>query len=111
VGVSAAELAQFPLVLGLDTFGDLTHDEDDRPLSHAQRLSSRQARTRIRQGTVPVASPGQDAVALVRELATSLAKIFAQVVLDGAGAAVQPGADLRVQVVAGQPRDLGLLRG
>src|SRR5216684_4027462 len=37
-GVSAAELAQFPLVLGLDTFGDLTHDEDDRPLSHAQTI-------------------------------------------------------------------------
>jgi probable LLM family oxidoreductase len=29
---------EFPLVLGLDTFGDVTHDEDDRPLSHAQTL-------------------------------------------------------------------------
>jgi hypothetical protein len=28
----------FPLVLGLDTFGDLTHDEDDRPQSHAQTI-------------------------------------------------------------------------
>ena len=37
-GVSAAELAQFPVVLGLDTFGDLTHDEDDRPLLHAQTI-------------------------------------------------------------------------
>jgi probable LLM family oxidoreductase len=27
-----------PLVLGLDTFGDVTHDEDDRPLSHAQTI-------------------------------------------------------------------------
>jgi probable LLM family oxidoreductase len=27
---------QFPLVLGVDTFGDATHDEDDRPLSQAQ---------------------------------------------------------------------------
>jgi probable LLM family oxidoreductase len=26
---------QFPLVFGLDTFGDVTHDDDDRPLSHA----------------------------------------------------------------------------
>jgi probable LLM family oxidoreductase len=26
----------FPLVLGVDTFGDHTHDESDRPLSHAQ---------------------------------------------------------------------------
>jgi hypothetical protein len=26
VRVSAAELAHFPLVLGLDTFGELTHD-------------------------------------------------------------------------------------
>jgi probable LLM family oxidoreductase len=29
---------QFPLVLGLDTFGDVTHDDDDRPLSHAQTI-------------------------------------------------------------------------
>jgi probable LLM family oxidoreductase len=28
----------FPLVLGLDTFGDVTHDADDRPLSHAQTI-------------------------------------------------------------------------
>jgi probable LLM family oxidoreductase len=28
----------FPLVLGLDTFGDLTHDEDDRPQPHAQTI-------------------------------------------------------------------------
>jgi alkanesulfonate monooxygenase SsuD/methylene tetrahydromethanopterin reductase-like flavin-dependent oxidoreductase (luciferase family) len=37
VGASAGEPAQFPLVLGLDTFGDVTHD-DDRPLSHAQTI-------------------------------------------------------------------------
>jgi probable LLM family oxidoreductase len=29
---------QFPLVLGLDTFGDVAHDDDDRPLSHAQTI-------------------------------------------------------------------------
>ncbi|MCW2506837.1 MAG: luciferase [Actinomycetia bacterium] len=28
----------FPLVLGLDTFGDATHDETGRPLSHAQTI-------------------------------------------------------------------------
>lgn len=28
----------FPVVLGLDTFGDLTHDEHDRPLTHAQTI-------------------------------------------------------------------------
>ena len=28
----------FPLVLGVDTFGDMTHDENDRPLSHAQLI-------------------------------------------------------------------------
>jgi len=28
----------FPLVFGLDTFGDVTHDADDRPLSHAQAI-------------------------------------------------------------------------
>jgi Luciferase-like monooxygenase len=38
VGASAGEPARFPLVLGLDTFGDVTHDEDDRPLSHAQTI-------------------------------------------------------------------------
>jgi probable LLM family oxidoreductase len=27
-----------PLVLGLDTFGDVTHDDADRPLSHAQTI-------------------------------------------------------------------------
>ena len=35
VGGSGAELAQFPLILGPDTFGGLTQDEEDRPLSHA----------------------------------------------------------------------------
>jgi len=34
----AAEPAPFPLVLGLDTFGDVTHDRNDRPLSHAQTI-------------------------------------------------------------------------
>ena len=28
----------FPLSFGLDTFGDVTHDENDRPLSHAQTI-------------------------------------------------------------------------
>ncbi|MFC6080462.1 LLM class flavin-dependent oxidoreductase [Sphaerisporangium aureirubrum] len=28
----------FPLVLGLDTFGDVTHDDDGRPLSHAETI-------------------------------------------------------------------------
>src|SRR6202021_2243403 len=28
----------FPLILGLDTFGDVTHDRNDRPLSHAQTI-------------------------------------------------------------------------
>jgi hypothetical protein len=32
------EAAEFPLVLGLDTFGDRTHDKDDRPDSHAQTI-------------------------------------------------------------------------
>ena len=30
----------FPLVLGLDTFGDLIHDDDGRPLSHAETIRS-----------------------------------------------------------------------
>src|SRR5690349_23448617 len=29
---------RFPLVLGLDTFGDHEHDAEDRPLSHAQTI-------------------------------------------------------------------------
>src|SRR6202795_4813292 len=28
----------FPLVFGLDTFGDVTHDDRDRPLTHAQTI-------------------------------------------------------------------------
>jgi probable LLM family oxidoreductase len=35
---TAGESAQFPLVLGLDTFGDVTHDHAGRPLSHAQTI-------------------------------------------------------------------------
>src|SRR5881392_1061522 len=30
--------SRFPLVLGLDTFGDHEHDAEDRPLSHAQTI-------------------------------------------------------------------------
>ena len=33
-------MTAFPLVLGLDTFGDLIHDEHDRPLSHAETIRS-----------------------------------------------------------------------
>ena len=32
------ERAPFPLVFGLDTFGDVTQDTEDRPLSHAQTI-------------------------------------------------------------------------
>jgi alkanesulfonate monooxygenase SsuD/methylene tetrahydromethanopterin reductase-like flavin-dependent oxidoreductase (luciferase family) len=35
---SSAAFMQFPLTFGLDTFGDVTHDEDDHPLSHAQTI-------------------------------------------------------------------------
>src|SRR5437870_563699 len=35
---SGAAPVQFPLAFGLDTFGDVTHDEEDRPLSHAQTI-------------------------------------------------------------------------
>jgi probable LLM family oxidoreductase len=35
---AAAAVGEFPLVLGLDTFGDVTHDENDQPLSHAQTI-------------------------------------------------------------------------
>jgi probable LLM family oxidoreductase len=34
----AAGEARFPLVLGLDTFGDVTNGQDGRPLSHAQTI-------------------------------------------------------------------------
>jgi probable LLM family oxidoreductase len=38
-GAPAAEgTAPFPLVLGLDTFGDVTDDREGRPLSHAQTI-------------------------------------------------------------------------
>ncbi|HKB33241.1 MAG TPA: LLM class flavin-dependent oxidoreductase [Candidatus Dormibacteraeota bacterium] len=32
------DAVKFPLIFGLDTFGDVTHDADDRPLSHAQTI-------------------------------------------------------------------------
>jgi probable LLM family oxidoreductase len=35
---NAGEPVAFPLVLGLDTFGDRTHDKHDRPESHAQTI-------------------------------------------------------------------------
>src|SRR5690349_18913511 len=35
---SGAAPVQFPFTFGLDTFGDVTHDEDDHPLSHAQTI-------------------------------------------------------------------------
>ncbi|MDQ1486202.1 MAG: hypothetical protein QOJ62_1895 [Actinomycetota bacterium] len=35
---SESEAARFPLVLGLDTFGDVTYDDAGRPLSHAQTI-------------------------------------------------------------------------
>src|SRR6266700_1962469 len=38
VPVSRGEPAEFPVTFGLDTFGDVTHDEEDRPLSHAQTI-------------------------------------------------------------------------
>jgi probable LLM family oxidoreductase len=34
----AGEDEAFPLILGLDTFGDRTHDKDGRPESHAQTI-------------------------------------------------------------------------
>ena len=37
-GDSPDQPAAFPLVLGIDTFGDVTHDDQDRPLSHAQTI-------------------------------------------------------------------------
>jgi probable LLM family oxidoreductase len=35
---SEGESVQFPLVFGLDTFGDVTHDAEGHPLSHAQTI-------------------------------------------------------------------------
>src|SRR5947207_1436973 len=35
---SGAAPVQFPLTFGLNTFGDVTNDEHDRPLSHAQTI-------------------------------------------------------------------------
>src|SRR5580704_12476511 len=35
---SQGDPGRFPLVLGLDTFGDVTHNDDDRPISHAQTI-------------------------------------------------------------------------
>ncbi len=35
---NAARPARFPVVLGLDTFGDVTSGDEERPLSHAQTI-------------------------------------------------------------------------
>ena len=40
--------ARFPLLLGLDTFGDTTNDAAGRPLSHAQTI-----RDLVEQGVLP----------------------------------------------------------
>jgi probable LLM family oxidoreductase len=37
---AGAAPVQFPLTFGIDTFGDLIHDEHGRPLSHAQTIRS-----------------------------------------------------------------------
>src|SRR5260370_4127531 len=44
---SGTARVQFPLTFGLDTFGDVTHDGDDRPLSHAQTI-----RTLVEEGVL-----------------------------------------------------------
>jgi probable LLM family oxidoreductase len=36
--MATAPVQAFPLVLGVDTFGDLTHDENNQPSSHAQLI-------------------------------------------------------------------------
>src|SRR5260370_26948929 len=55
---------------------------------------------------------GQSAMELATGADAELGEDLAQVVLDGARADEQPGADLRIgQAVAGQPRDLRLLGG
>ena len=36
--ISRGDTAPFPLVFGLDTFGDVTNDDHNRPLSHAQTI-------------------------------------------------------------------------
>jgi probable LLM family oxidoreductase len=45
--VTTPPAPSFPLIFGLDTFGDVTHDADDRPLSHAQTI-----RNLIEQGVL-----------------------------------------------------------
>ena len=36
--MTSAQTATFPLAFGLNTFGDVTNDEHDRPLTHAQTI-------------------------------------------------------------------------
>jgi alkanesulfonate monooxygenase SsuD/methylene tetrahydromethanopterin reductase-like flavin-dependent oxidoreductase (luciferase family) len=47
VTTAATRSATFPVILGLDTFGDVTHDQRDQPLSHAQTI-----RNVVEQGTL-----------------------------------------------------------
>ena len=36
--MGSPERRPFPLVFGVDTFGDVTHEDRDRPPSHAQTI-------------------------------------------------------------------------
>jgi len=69
------ERSSFPLVLGLNTFGDVTNDAQDRPLSHAQTL-----RNVVEQGVFAeqVAVPRSSLVPVPDDLEDRLAVLVAQ---------------------------------
>jgi hypothetical protein len=54
------EVQGFPLVLGLDTFGDLTHNRHDRPDSHAQTIRNVVEQGVLADGLVHIAAFGLD---------------------------------------------------
>jgi hypothetical protein len=83
------------------------HQPPGAPSTSADRTVRVASQSDLSGGSI-----GQDTPELVARFDAEFDEDLFQVVLDGACAQEQPGADLGIrQAVAGQPRDLGLLRG
>jgi hypothetical protein len=83
------------------------HQSPGAPSTSANRTGRLASRPDLSGGSI-----GQGTPELVARFDTEFDEDLFQVVLDGACAEEQPGADLGIrEAIAGQPRDLGLLRG
>ena len=83
------------------------HQPPGAPSTSANRTVRLASQPELGGGSI-----GQDTPELVARFDAEFDEDLFQVVLDGACTEEQPGADLGIrQAIAGQPRDLGLLRG